>query len=138
MATPLVYIIFVLRFRRGTSKVLIMVLSFILGLSVDIFSNTPGLAATAMTLIGCLQPYVLELFLRREDEPDLIPSVHALGFMSYLTYALILLSVYCIYYFLLYILPGYGEWLQWFLCSASSLLLTLAIILAVEYSKNKR
>ena len=137
VATPLVYTFFVLRFRRGTSKSAIMALSFVMGLAVDIFANTPGVAATSMTLIGCLQPYVLESFLRREDDSNLQPSVHTLGFMRYLTYALILLSVYCFTYFLLYLLPGSAEWLLWFLSASSSLLLTLVIILAIELSRSK-
>ena len=114
-----------------------MALCFVMGLAVDIFANTPGLAATSMTLIGCLQPYVLELFLRREDDSDFQPTVHTLGFMRYLTYSLILLSVYCLTYFLLYALQDYSDWLLWLLSVSSSLLLTLVIILAIELSRNK-
>lgn len=135
VAIPLVYTWFVLRTKRGTSRILLMVLSFILGLAVDIFGNTPGLAATSMTLIACIQPYVLELFLRREDAPNFKPTLHTLGFLRYLTYALILLSIYCLVFFTLYLLPGFTDWFTWFLSVLSSLLLTLAVVIAIETSK---
>ena len=60
-ATPLLYIYFVISFNRNYPKWTILVWSFLLGLSIDIFANTPGVAASSMTLLGLLQPYVLEL-----------------------------------------------------------------------------
>lgn len=136
VATPLVYTWFVLRLRRGTSKALGMALSFILGLAIDIFSNTPGLVATSLTFIACLQPYVLELFLRRDDEADFQPSLHTLGFMRYLAYSLILLTIYTLVYFTLGLLPGGGsEWLTWLAQASSSLLLTLVVVMAIDFSR---
>ena len=65
-ATPLLYIMFVLHFRRNTPRWQMLVWSFALGLGVDIFANTPGVAAGSMTAIALLQPYLLELFLPRD------------------------------------------------------------------------
>lgn len=134
VATPLVYTWMVLHMHRGMNKVLSMVLSFILGLSVDAFSNTPGQASTTMTLIACLQPYVLELFLRREDAPNFQPTLRALGFTRYFAYALILLAIYCIIYYMLSFLSGTMDWQEWLITTGASLLLTLAIILVIEFS----
>ena len=138
VATPLVCTYFVLNTQRGTSKILLMVQSFILGLAIDIFNNTPGLAATTLTLMACLQPYVLEIFLGREDEKDFLPTLHEMGFMRYATYAFFLLFVYTLVYFTLYILPGADELIHWALSIVSSLLLTLAIIIAIEVARKRK
>ena len=70
-ATPLLYIYFVISFNRNYPKWAILVWSFLLGLSIDIFANTPGVAASSMTLLGLLQPYVLELFMQRDSDETL-------------------------------------------------------------------
>ena len=62
-ATPLFYVYFVLMFPRNHAKWAILVWSFALGLLIDIFLNTPGLAAASLTLLAAIQPYFLELFI---------------------------------------------------------------------------
>ena len=51
-ATPMVYVYLVLLFRRGYARWAVIAVSFMMGLCVDIFSNTPGVAAGAMTFVG--------------------------------------------------------------------------------------
>ena len=53
-------------FNRNFPKWGILLWCFALGLCVDIFSNTPGVAAAAMTLTAAIQPYVLNLFTQRD------------------------------------------------------------------------
>ena len=60
VATPLLYVFFAITFRRGTPMWMILLWNFSLGLMIDIVSNTPGLAAGCMTLVGFIQPYLLE------------------------------------------------------------------------------
>lgn len=57
--TPLPYIYFAISFRRGYPKWGVLVWSFLLGLCIDMFSNTPGVAAASMTLAGL---FILETF----------------------------------------------------------------------------
>lgn len=47
-----------------------------MGLCIDVFANTPGVAAASMTFIGLLQPYLFELFVPRDSADDL-EAVHA-------------------------------------------------------------
>lgn len=131
VATPLVYVYFVLLLPRNVSRSANMLMSFLLGLAVDIFSNTPGLAATSMTFVAFLQPYVLSLYLRNEDPDDYRPTLRNLGFVRYLSYAFILLFVYCLLLFTLEAF-SFDHLQQWSLSIASSLLLTLLLILAAE------
>ena len=89
-ATPLFYVYFVLSFERNHPKWAILLWSFFMGLLVDIFSNTPGLAAASLTLIGALQPYYLELFVPRDSAENMKPSIATLGPSKYSTYAITL------------------------------------------------
>ena len=60
-AMPLLYVYFVILFPRNYPKWGILLWSFAMGLSIDMFSNTPGIGSASLTLIGALQPLVLEL-----------------------------------------------------------------------------
>ncbi len=57
-ATPLLYVYMVLHFQRNAPKWSLLLWSFLMGLLVDVFSNTPGVAAGSMTFIGFIQPYL--------------------------------------------------------------------------------
>ena len=55
-ATPLLYVYFIMLFRRNFPKWAILLWSFFIGLCLDVFSNTPGVAAASSTFLGLLQP----------------------------------------------------------------------------------
>ena len=59
-ATPLFYVYFVTMFARNYPKWALLLWGFFLGLLVDVFYNTPGLAAGSLVLIAAIQPYWLE------------------------------------------------------------------------------
>jgi len=60
-SSPFIYIIFILGFPLNTNKNLLIVLSFLLGLSMDVYSNTGGVHAGACVLIAYLRPTLLKL-----------------------------------------------------------------------------
>ena len=64
---PIVYIYALLRWPPSTSPTLVILLGFLLGLSVDVLTNTPGLNASATTLIAFLRYPTLRLFVSKED-----------------------------------------------------------------------
>lgn len=70
-ATPLFYVYFVLLFPRNYPKWGVLLWSFALGLIVDMFYNTPGMAAASMTLIGAIQPYYFEMYISRDAAENL-------------------------------------------------------------------
>ena len=92
LAIPLLYVYFTITFHRGTPKWMILLWSFALGLAIDVFSNTPGLASGSMTLIAVVQPYLLELFVPRDSADGLLSGVLCLGGLQFLQLA-VLVSV---------------------------------------------
>ena len=64
-AIPLIYVYFVIMFPRNYPKWAILLWSFAMGLTMDMFTNTPGVAAMSLTLIGAPAGAVLAPQCRR-------------------------------------------------------------------------
>lgn len=133
-ATPLLYVYMALTFPRGYPRWVILLWCFFLGLSVDTFTNTPGVAAASMTLVGLLQPFVLELFMQRDSEENFKPTLMNLGYVSYIYYMLLLLSIYCIAYYSIEMFTFFN-WLQWVECVVGSLLITSVLVFVIEHMR---
>ena len=52
VATPFLYLYFILKMPVGSSRTNVVFFSFLIGLTIDVFSNTPGMHAFACTLAG--------------------------------------------------------------------------------------
>lgn len=66
--TPIIYPLILLVMPVNTPHWLLMVLGFITGLTMDMFSNTPGMHAASMVLICYLRPFILKLFFSANSE----------------------------------------------------------------------
>ncbi len=136
VATPLLYVFFAITFRRGTPKWMILLWCFGLGLLIDIFSNTPGLAAGCMTLIGFIQPYLLEPLVPRDSAENLKTSAATLGMAKFAILSVVMVVVYCLLFFALEAFTFF-DWQSWLLRAVSSTVITLVLILAVESVRSK-
>lgn len=130
-ATPLLYVMFVLSFNRNYPKWAILLWCFALGLCVDISSNTPGVAAGSMTLIGVLQPYILIPFIPRDSADDFQPTIRTLGVLKFAYYTIICVFIYCLCFFSLEVFHFFN-WQQWLLNIGGSWVLTVLLILVIE------
>lgn len=130
-ATPLLYIIMVLHFRRNHPRWAVLLWCFMMGLCIDVFANTPGVAAASMTLVGLLQPYLFELFVPRDSADGLEPSVRTIGMGSYFLYVLIIVLVYNLLFFTLETF-NFFNWMQWLMCIVGSTVITMVMVMAIE------
>ncbi len=130
-AVPLLYVYFILRFNRYYPRWATLLWAFLLGLSVDMFSNTPGLAAASMTLVALLQPYMMSVFIAHDNKDDVKPTLRSLGPGKYVTYALICVFTFCLTFFTLEAF-SFFNWLQWIANILGSTALTLALIIVLE------
>lgn len=135
-ATPLLYVYMVLLFPRGYHKWAILLWSFMLGLAVDTFSNTPGVAAASLTLIGAVQPYFFDMFVQRDAPENLRPSVRSIGVMKFSFYVFTLVLLYCVVFFTLETFCFF-HWLRWLECIGGSTLITVILILTIESVRKK-
>ncbi len=136
-ATPLLYVYFVLLFPRNYPKWGILLWSFGLGLVMDIFFNTPGVAAASMTLIGVIQPYYFEMYVSRDASENMQPSIQNIGWMKYFYYSLVLVVIYCLVFFTLDAFTFYN-WVVWLKSVTGSVALTMLMILTFETVQNKQ
>ena len=136
-AMPMFYIYFVIIMKKGMAKWAKMVWAFALGLLLDTFSNTPGVTAAAMTLAAMVQPYMLDLFMIREGEDDITPSMSTIGMKPFVNYTLVMVTIFCTTYYTLEMF-SFLNLLQWLECVVGSSIITILLILAVDSMKNKK
>jgi len=88
---PYIYILFILLLPVNTPKWLLLVLGFVLGISIDLFSHTPGMNSTATVFVAFIRPYILDIIAPREGyEKDSSPRLKIYGFTWFLRYTFIL------------------------------------------------
>ena len=130
-ATPLIYIYMIIKLERNYPKWGILLWSFALGVTVDALSNTPGVAAASLTLIGAVQPYFMELFVQRDAAENLMPSLKTLGCGKFSFFAAMLTLLYCIVFFTLETF-SFFNFSQWVAQVLGSAIISLVIILTIE------
>jgi hypothetical protein len=70
---------------------LLLISAFVMGFSVDVFSNTQGLHTAASVFMAFCRPWVIRMVASpREFEAGIEPGIRDLGFRWFLSYALIL------------------------------------------------
>lgn len=131
-ATPLLYLYFVISYRRNLPYWAGLTLAFVLGILMDSFTNTPGVASFSLTLVAFLQPKVLSLYLDEETEEDFKPSISTMGWTKYVTFAILLSLIFCICYFSLEAFSFY-HLEQWGFTLAGSWVFTLIFILVIDF-----
>lgn len=92
-ATPLPYVYLLVMMPKGVPRYQVLLWGFFAGLLVDMFSNTPGMAAGAMTWTAFLQPMLLGLMVTKDVPDDSVPSFAGMGTGLYLRYMLMLVFV---------------------------------------------
>ena len=137
VATPLLYVYFAITFPRNTGKGEVLLWCFFLGLLIDIFSNTPGLAAGSLTLIGMIQTYLVELFIPRDSAENLDVSAATLGWGKFSTLSGMLTLAYCLLFFILEAF-NFFDWQLWLMRSVCSAALTLVLMLAIESMRSRK
>ncbi len=99
---PYIYPLFILLLPFETPKWLLLMLGFAMGISVDFFTNTPGLHAAVSVLIAYLRPLVL-LFNKPISGYESFhqPNIASLGFNWFAAYAGVCVFVHHFFFFFL-------------------------------------
>ena len=137
VAMPLFYVYFVIAMRKGMAKWAMLVWAFVMGITLDIFANTPGVCAASLTLAAMAQPSLLELFVTREGDSDFIPSRLAMGKKPFFNYVALFVVAYCMVFFTLEMF-SFFNFLKWLECVLGSTVLTVALIMAVDSLRRLR
>ncbi|MBP1676582.1 MAG: rod shape-determining protein MreD [Bacteroidetes bacterium] len=90
---PYIYILFVLSLPVRMKRWLTLILAFVLGLTIDSFSNTPGMHAFATVLIAYLRNGIIHLFTSIEEGNNPIPSFYSFGVGAFVKYVVIMVII---------------------------------------------
>lgn len=138
VAIPLVFIYFILKLPVTLAQGWVITLSFLLGMSVDMFSNTPGMNSLACTLLSVMRMPVLHLYYPRDEDmafPE--PGIRTLGAAVFMKYVFTLTFIYCLMFFAIEAFT-FSNWLLMLARTAASSVLTFIIIVAIDSFFSKR
>ncbi|MDB5154767.1 MAG: rod shape-determining protein MreD [Mucilaginibacter sp.] len=91
LSTPYLYIMFILLLPFEIPNVMLFALSFILGITIDAFYDTPGLHAASCVLLAFVRILFISITVQKDgfdNEPE--PTLSVMGLRWFFTYALIL------------------------------------------------
>ena len=89
---PFLYVLFILMLPFNTPNWMALIISFLLGLTIDMFYDTMGMHAAACAFMAYARAGVLKLFSPREGyEFGTQPTIQYLGIPWFLSYASILI-----------------------------------------------
>ncbi len=102
---PFLYIMFILMLPFETPGWLVIILGFLTGVSMDAFSDTLGMHASACTFMAFLRPRILEALEPREGyESGMKPTLQVMGLSWYLSYAGFLTLIHHLWLFFIEVL----------------------------------
>jgi rod shape-determining protein MreD len=135
---PYVYIMIILLLPSVTPSWMILIISFITGLIIDLFSGSPGMHTSATLLAGFSRPFVLRLISPRdgyESGTDL--SMAAYGFRWFFIYTatIVLIHHTALFFLEVFRLADFFRTIFRILMSS---LFTIAFILLIEYYRKGR
>ena len=91
LSIPYLYILFILLLPFKTPNILLFLLAFLMGITIDAFYDTPGLHASACVLLAFVRILFISITVQKDgfdNEPE--PTLSIMGFRWFFTYALIL------------------------------------------------
>jgi hypothetical protein len=97
---PMVYPMLILMLPFELGVLATITISFILGITIDGFSNTFGLHASSAMLIGYLRPTLLKYIKPRDGyDNSLLPSAQDMGLGWFIGYSALFLFIHHLWFF---------------------------------------
>lgn len=130
---PFFYIYFILLLPFSSPKWFLLISSFILGLGIDLFTNTPGLNAAACVVMAFARPFTIRII---SSGPESLigdtPSLKNQGLKWFLYYSITLILIHHATLFYLEIFR-FTEFFATFLRVLLSSAFTLLLVMISEY-----
>lgn len=130
---PIVYYLFILWLPFSMSRISLLLVGFVTGLTLDYFTITPGLHAAACVLIAFVRPFIINVLIPKDTAEFNYrePSAGSMGWAPYSVYVLILTLLHHTYLTLLQWLQ-FGTFLDFVIKVLSTTGISLLLIFTVE------
>lgn len=96
---PYIYILFVMLLPLHSPKYAVLLLGFLMGFTIDIFSNSMGVHSAATTLIAFVRPAVIRSISNREEDRSEYLGLKQNSFWWFLYYTVIMVFIHHLAFF---------------------------------------
>ena len=106
-AQPYLYIYPIIALPLQIPNRILLPIGFLAGLTMDMFTHTPGIHASATLTLAFSRPYILKSIRPREGFESFTPSISSMGLVKYFTYSGLTVIIHHLWLFsLLYFSSG--------------------------------
>lgn len=139
IATPFLFIYFIMKLPVSMPSNKVMTISFIVGLVIDMFFSTPGVYALSSVITAFMRkPYITLVLQHEDDYGNMYPSIKSLGLAPFTVYAVITSFTFSLTVFMIQSFSLYNP-LYLVLKIVTSTIFTYILIMSAEYIlKEKR
>ncbi|MBQ4376765.1 MAG: rod shape-determining protein MreD [Bacteroidales bacterium] len=108
---PNIVLLFLLMMPTNTGRIPMLLISFFIGLLLDLFSNTLGFQCFAFTMVAMARILFADRMLLNNEPIDInCPSFRVVSFQNYTVYSITLLFIYYLTYIVLEAFSFYNVW----------------------------
>ncbi len=130
---PYIYVLFILLLPFETPKALLIFLGFVLGLSIDLFTGTPGVHSSATIFTAFARPSVLGIFAPRDGyQSRTTPRVVYYGLQWFVKYSAVLVILHHLVLFYLEVF-SFDHFFGTLLRALLSILFSLFVIIMSQF-----
>ena len=106
---PFMYILFILLLPVNSPAYVLLIFAFLMGITIDVFSNSMGIHAFASVFIAYIRPVVLRTISVRDEELDIYPGLMQNNFFWFLKYTSIIVIIhhFILFYFEVFTFTGF-------------------------------
>lgn len=87
---PYIYLLFILLLPLSAPRYAVLILAFLIGLTIDVFSNSLGVHAAASVFIAYARPLVIRVISNREEDRSDYPGLFQTKLSWFLSYVTIM------------------------------------------------
>ena len=134
---PYVYILIILVLPVEIPSWFLLIISFITGITIDLFTGTIGMHTASTVLAGFVRPYVLRVIAPRDGfDPGDAPSIVLNGGRWFFIYTLIMVAI---HHFALFYLEVFSfiDFFRTMLRVILSTGFTVVFVFLIEYSRKR-
>lgn len=138
---PAFYVYFILLLPFETSGWLLLTSSFLLGLGVDVFSNSLGINAAASVFTAFARPGLIRLLKSKKAyEPGIEPGIKDLGFRWFFLYSLLLLLAHnsALFFLEVFSISNLTQTIHRIVASTVATLILVLLVQFLFYKQDKR
>lgn len=131
-AVCFIFVYFLIKLPINLSTNWLLTLGFLLGLTVDVLSDTPGLNALCCTVLASLKRPVFFAYEQHDDQKrNVTPSIGTIGFFNFCKYIFSISAIYCLLAFFVEFVE-FTDIVGILIKAGASTLFTFLVMLAID------